>query len=152
MPESFRQELAQLPALFHTGDARSVIVRGPQHNGRRTMLGAVARSLGRGVLEISDLTRPDEERWKQAGLLATALHALPVVVCDLGPGETADIPRAGGYDGPIGVAIGRSGGVGGTVGDRALSFVLPMPDVHARREHWTRGLDARSTSSANGSG
>src|SRR3989442_3884244 len=28
VPESFRQELAQLPALFHTCDARSVIVRG----------------------------------------------------------------------------------------------------------------------------
>src|SRR6185436_11919611 len=51
--------------------------------------------------------------------------------------------RAGGYDGPIGVAIGRSGGVSSAVGDRALSFVLEMPDVTARRAHWVRGLESR---------
>ena len=94
------------------------------------------------MLEIDDVMKPGDDRWRQAGLLATALNALPVVVCDLGPGETAEIPRAGGYNGPIGVAIGRSGGVSGAAADRALTFVLEMPDVGARRDHWRRALDS----------
>ena len=80
-------------------------------------------------------------------MLATALNALPVATCDLGPGETAEIPRAGGYNGPIGVAIGgRSGGISGAATDRALTFVLDMPDAGARRDHWRRGLDSRPVS------
>lgn len=146
VPESLRAALAQLPALLQSGDARAVIIRGPQHNGRRTVLGAIARGLGRGMLEISDVTKPDDDRWRQAGVLATALNALPVAACDLGPGETAEIPRAGGYNGPIGVAIGRSGGISGAATDRALTFVLDMPDVRARRDHWRRALDSRPVS------
>ena len=92
------------------------------------------------------VTKPDDDRWRQAGVLATALNALPVAACDLGSGETADIPRAGGYNGPIGVAIGRSGGISGAATDRALTFVLDMPDVGARRDHWRRGLDSRPVS------
>ena len=143
VPDALRTALAQLPALLRSGDARAVIIRGPQHNGRRTVLGAIARGLGRGTLEIGDVTKPDDDRWRQAGVLATALNALPVAACDLGPGETADIPRAGGYNGPIGVVIGRSGGVSGAAADSALTFVLDMPDVAARRDHWRRGLDSR---------
>ena len=145
VPDPLRAALAQLPTLVQAGDARAVIVRGPRHNGRRTVIGAIARALGRGVLEIEGLTKRDDDRWRQAGLLATALNAMPIAVCDLGPGETADIPRAGGYDGPIGVAIGRSGGVAGAAADRALTFVLDMPDVGARRDHWRRGLDSSPT-------
>jgi ATPase family protein associated with various cellular activities (AAA) len=146
VPESLRTALAQLPALLLSGDARAVIIRGPQHNGRRTVLGAIARGLGRGTLEIDDVMKPGDDRWRQAGVLATALNALPVAVCDLGPGETAEIPRAGGYNGPIGVAIGRSGGISGAATDRALTFVLDMPDVGARRDHWRRALDSRPIS------
>jgi hypothetical protein len=141
LSEPLRSALPRLPALLETGDARAVIVRGPQHNGRKTVLGAIARALGRGVLEVDTLTKPDDDRWRQAGLLATALDAMPVVVRDPGPGETAEIPRAGGYTGPIGVAIGRSGGVGGAAADRALTFVLEMPDGWARRDHWRLGLN-----------
>jgi ATPase family protein associated with various cellular activities (AAA) len=150
VPESLRGAIAQLPALLKNGDARAVVMRGPQHNGRRTVLGAIARALGRGLLEIAETLKADDERWRQAGLLATALHAFPVVMCDPGPGETADIPRAGGYDGPFGVAIGRSGGVSGAASDRALTFELEMPDVRARREHWRRGLDSQSRSELDG--
>jgi len=144
VPDSLRGAIGQLPALLQSGEARAVVMRGPQHNGRRTVLGAIARALGRGLLEIAETLKPDDERWRQAGLLATALHAFPVVMCDPGPGETAEIPRAGGYDGPLAVTIGRSGGVTGAVSDRALTFELDMPDVRARREHWVHGLDSRS--------
>ncbi len=142
VPESLRTALTHLPAVLDAGDARAVIIRGPQHNSRRTVLGAIARAMGRGVLEIRDVPKPDDDRWQQVGLLAAALNAVPIVVCDLGPGETAEIPRAGGYSGPIGVAIGRSGGVGGAAAERALTFVLEMPDVRARRDHWHHALDS----------
>ena len=97
VPESLRAALAQLPALLHSGDARAVIIRGPQHNGRRTVLGAIARGIGRGMLEIDDVMRNRRRSLATGGVLATALNALPVAACDLGPGGTAEFPRAGGY-------------------------------------------------------
>src|SRR5207237_39107 len=50
LPEPLSRQLAQVPALLASGDVHTLIVRGPQYNGRHTLLGAVARLFGRGVL------------------------------------------------------------------------------------------------------
>jgi hypothetical protein len=140
VPDSLRQALTRLPALLGAGEAAAVVVRGPRHNGRRTALGAVARRLGRGMLEVHGAVGADAERWQLVGPLATLLHALPVAVLDLAPGETAHLPRLGGYDGPLGLVLGRQGGVSGPGVERALTLALDMPDAAARRLHWTQGL------------
>src|SRR5262245_14191761 len=64
IPDTLQQRLALVPPLLSSGEAQTMIVRGPQHNGRRTLLGAVARALGRGMLEITGLSRTDDERWR----------------------------------------------------------------------------------------
>ena len=138
LADALRGTLTSLPALLRRGNARAVIVRGPQHNGRRTVLGAIARALGLGTLDVDRFPKPDDERWRQTALLATVLRAMPLIRCDPGPGETADIPRATSYAGPIGIAIGRSGGVSGGATDGALTVALDMPDVRARRDLWLR--------------
>jgi hypothetical protein len=140
VPDAVRQALARLPGLLGVAEVSAVVVRGPRHNGRRTALGAVARRLGRGVLEVHGPAGTDDERWKLVGPLATLLHALPVAVLDLAPGETAHLPRLGGYDGPLGLVLGRQGGVGGPGVERALTLALDMPDPAARRLHWSQGL------------
>ena len=127
LASELRSQLAQLPALLAAGEIDTLLVRGPQHNGRKTVLGALAAALGRGLLEIQGISRADDERWRVAGPLATALNALPVITYELAPGETASLPRLAAYDGPLGVAVGRTGGVRDA--GRVLPLAVGMPSL-----------------------
>jgi hypothetical protein len=142
LPELLRRQLMQLPTLLAEGDVRVLIVRGPRHNGRHTTLATVARLLGRGVLAVDGLHKADDERWRLVGPLATMLHAMPVVALDLAPGETASLPGFPGYNGPVGLILGKQGGVSGPGAERALSLTLEMPDAAARCQHWRVGFAA----------
>jgi ATP-dependent 26S proteasome regulatory subunit len=140
VPEALRQRLTAIPTLLASRESQAVIIRGPQHNGRRTVMGCMARAQGRGSLTINGLSRADDERWRLVGPLATLLHAMPVVVFDLAPGETADLPQLTGYDGPLGVVLGKQGGVRGAGIERAITLGLEMPDVTLRRQHWAASV------------
>lgn len=133
-----RAQLALLPDLLAAGDVRTLVVRGPQRNGRKTLVGAVARALGRGVLEVAGPANSDDERWVLAGHLAVLRHALPLLSYDLGPGETAALPRLGAYDGPLAVVAGGQGGLTGA--PRSLTLHLDAPGVAERGEHWRQAL------------
>jgi hypothetical protein len=148
LPAGLAERLTAVPRLVAAGDAQTIVLRGPLHNGRRTLLAAIARVLGRGILEITGADRGDraafdDDRWQQVALLATAMHAMPIVACEPGPGERVEIPRASWFDGPIGIALGRSGGVGGAAADRAITLTLDIPSLRERREHWRRTLGSR---------
>jgi hypothetical protein len=136
--------LTSLPRVIASGEARTMIVRGPLHNGRRTLLGAIARATGRGMLEVTGPDRadgrPDEDRWRHVALLATGLHAMPVLTCDPAPGERIELHRPAWFEEPIGVAIGRSGGVSGPAAERAITLALDMPGPGERRVQWRRAL------------
>ena len=145
VPNTLRDSLATIPTLLAPGEAQALVIRGPQHNGRRTVLGAVARMLGRGLLEINGLSRADDERWHLIGPLATMLHALPAIMLDIAPGETLELPPLHGYDGPLGVILGKQGGVSGPGVERPLTLTLEMPDIDARRQHWLHGFGSNAT-------
>ncbi len=145
LPEGLRRDLARVPALLAASELRVVVVRGPQHNGRHTVLAAVARALGCGVLSLSELWKPDDRQWREASMLATALHALPVVTCDPAPGEVVDLPRPPAFRGPIGVVTGTAGAVAVALDAGALVFDLPLPDAGARRQHWQAALGGEAT-------
>jgi ATPase family associated with various cellular activities (AAA) len=136
LPEPLRRTLRLLPQLLANGETEAVIVRGPSRNGRRTLLCALARSMGRGALVIDGLGKRADERLPLVGPLSTALNALPVLVLDLEPGETAELPRLKGYDGLVGIVMDRQGGVSGPNVERAVTLRLEIPDVEARRLHW----------------
>lgn len=142
--ESVRRSLAMTPSLLSFGDAGAVVIRGPLHNGRRTGLGAIARAMGRGVIEITGLKKPDDQQWKVVGVLATTLHALPVIVMDLAPAETAEAPVLAGYEGPVGIVLGRQGGVRGEAVERAVTIVLDLPDPDLRHQHWMMGIGSHA--------
>ncbi|MDQ1613420.1 MAG: hypothetical protein QOG00_3351 [Pyrinomonadaceae bacterium] len=154
LPAELGAQLEVIPALLASGEAQALIVRGPHHNGRRTLAGAVARALGRGVLEISHTERSAsetinnayDERWRLAGTLATLLDALPVFVFDIPPGETVELPPLGAaYEGALAVVLGKQGGVRGEAAERALTVTLETPTRDARRLHWLRALGTRAT-------
>ncbi len=136
--DEVRSTLAVLPALLESGEVQAVIVRGSQHNGRQTVLGSIARALGRGLLQVDGLRAPQVDHRPSIGPLATLLHAMPIFAIDLAPGETADVPRPIGYPGPIGLVLGKQGGVSGHGVERAITLTLDMPDQSARRQHWQR--------------
>jgi hypothetical protein len=138
-PESLRAALRALPPLLEAGEVRTVVVRGPKAGGRATVLGALARATGRGVLAIERLEAGDA-LWQLVGPLATLLHAVPVLELELAPAETAEVPRPPGLDGPLGIVLGRQGGVGGTASEAAYTLTLGLPDATARRLHWAAGL------------
>jgi hypothetical protein len=141
-----RHALSSVPRLVESGEAQTIVVRGPLHNGRRSLLGALARATGRGLLTVTGVERADarldEDRWRQVALLATGMHALPVLACDPAPGERIALHRPEWFEGPIGIAIGRSGGVAGPAADRAISLTLDMPGPAERRLQWRRVLGA----------
>ncbi len=146
LPDRVKAQVSELPPLLRSGETRALVLRGPRHNGRHTVLGAVARTLGRGVLEIAGIAKGDDDRWRHAGLLAVGLNALPVLEFDLAPGETIDLPTLGAYDGPLGVVLGKQGGLSGPGAERALTLTIDLPDACHRREHWRSSLPCEPTS------
>jgi len=142
--DDLRRLLVTIPSLLRSGQAQALIVRGPQHNGRRTLIGSIARELVCGVLEISGLNKVADERWQLAGSLATLLNALPVIVLELDAGETAEVPHINGYAGPVCLVLGKQGGITGPGVERALTVSLEMPDLDARRQLWQSGLESTS--------
>jgi hypothetical protein len=133
LPDDVADALARVPRLLETAQPRPFVVRGPHSSGRRTAVAAVARALGRGVLELRDPVAGA----RLAGPLATLLHALPLVELDPPPGETADLPRLHGYDGPFAAVAGRSGGIRA---ECALTLRLGLPDPALRAAHWLAAL------------
>jgi hypothetical protein len=138
-PETLLRSLRALPELLACDDVRTVIVRGPQAGGRKTMLGALAAATGRGVLEVATAGEPDAH-WNVLGSLATLLRAVPVLELDLAPTETAPVARPPGLDGPLGIVLGRQGGLGGSASEASVTLTLGLPDGAARKLHWAAGL------------
>ena len=141
LPSDVAQQAAALPPLFASGEVGTVIVRGPQHNGRRTLLAAMAAALGRTVLEVNGPSKPDDERWRLVGPLATLLHAMPVIVLEPGLGESVLLPEFDGFVGPIGLVLDKRGGVNGPAMERAYTLALNMPNLDTRRMHWRQSLE-----------
>jgi hypothetical protein len=142
LSDELRAQLEHLPALLREGATEGFIIRGPRRNGRRTLAGAIARELGRGLLELSDCPAPTDERWLVTGALAVALDALPCFVLDVAPGDSFELPALAGQVGPLAVVLGKQGGVCGEPLARALTFTLELPDPAARRSLWTQSLSA----------
>ena len=124
----------RLPELVRSGGLSAVVVRGMDGSGRLTLLGAVARALGQPVL-VHD-GEPGDAGWQLLPPLAELGGAFPVTRAAPGPGETVHLPGMPGLERPLGVVLGRSGGLSGPVTERALSFVLEPCTAADRQGLW----------------
>jgi ATPase family protein associated with various cellular activities (AAA) len=149
LPDDLRTKVALIPALLRKGGARGLIVRGPNRNGRRTLVGTVARELGLGLLELNP-AKADDESWKIAGALATLLGAMPLIVVDAGPGQNVLLPKLGAYNGPVAIVLGRQGGVSGEAAENAITLTLSMPGLAERRSLWRASITAAAGQSEDG--
>lgn len=137
VPEGLQQQVARLPGLVASRQLNTLVLRGMTGAGRRTLLGAVARTLGRDLLLYQAQAKDDEAR-RLLGPLATATGALPAIRLSAGPGETVRLDPLSGYQGVVGVTMGRSGGIDGGAMDNALTLYLPPPDRRQRARFWQR--------------
>jgi hypothetical protein len=140
LPETAAAWLEPLPALMAAAEIQAVIVRGPRHGGRGTVLRALARALGRGALEVEAPADAYDARWRLVGPLATLLHALPVVRLAPAAGDAAEVPELQGADVAAGIVVGRKGGVTGAGVARAVTVELAPASPAERAAHWEAAL------------
>jgi hypothetical protein len=151
LPAETRRQLAALPALLGQGQVRTAVLRGPAGGDRLDVLGAVARGLGMGLIAVDgtllrggadDGTAATDSGSlvSQLGALCTMTRSLPVIGYDLAPGETATLPDLPAYAGPVGVLMGREGGLRGALAERSVTVTLPLPGKDLRRRHWAEAL------------
>jgi hypothetical protein len=118
-----------------------VVLRGMPGCERLGVAGAVAKSIGFGVLEISTGFAPGNERWSTLGPLATMLHAVPVFSPELSAGETFDLPLLAGYSGPLIAILGGEGGIAGRASEHSVTIPLLPESAPARLHLWQRHLN-----------
>lgn len=127
------QTIAKLPTMLDLHGDESLVLRGMRGSGRRTIFGAVARALGRGIIVAENFT--DSNR-KVLGALATLTGALPLIRCQPNPGETITLNTLAGYRGVIGIMIGRTGGLDGRMLDNSVTVQIEPPGADLRRRFW----------------
>lgn len=141
LSENLKREIEVLPGLFSDGTIQTAIVRGARRNSRKTILGALAKSLGLGLLEIKSGEIKNDERWKIINTLAVLFRAMPIFALDVAPSETVEFPPVADAVKAFGVALGKQGGVTGTAVEKAVTLTVNLPDENERREHWRDCLD-----------
>ena len=128
--------LRALPALLVQQPQQLVLLRGPAHNGRRCLAGALAHALGLSLLVAGPEVFDEAPRWRLFITLAVLLDALPVVLADLAPGQARELPVLPGALGPL-VVVGSSHGAWTSAcGRPILNIELPLPLQAERERHW----------------
>jgi hypothetical protein len=145
LSENLKQEIAALPRLFESGDIQTVIVRGAHNNSRKTILGALAKSLGLSFLEIKSAEIKPDERWKIINTLAVLFRAMPVFSLDVAPSETQEFPPLSEAVKAFGITLGKQGGVSGMGVEKAVTLTANLPDENERRAHWRDCFDEAET-------
>jgi ATPase family associated with various cellular activities (AAA) len=145
--EKLRDQLRELTGLAGAGRVRTVVVRGMPGTDRLGAIGAIARELGRGVMEIecSTASNLNDERWRLIGPLCTLTHSIPAFLVEAGPSEIFELPKLGGYSGPITAMIGREGGIGGQDAAHAVTIHLDLQSPPDRLKLWERALSSNSS-------
>ena len=137
LPDATRHRVAAALGLLRADTCMVFAVLGPQASGRRTLLRAAARELGRGVLHLS-APSVEDPHLRAAGALATVMHALPVMTLDPGPGDAAQLPRLTAYTGPVGVRLPDHGRLDSDGAAATLCLGIPAAAIRAR--HWAVAL------------
>lgn len=138
-PAHFGAQLAGTARLLREGEIDVVVARGSEGSDRLATIGAIARELGRDVLALPSPATVDLPAW--IGPFATLTHSMPVYTFELGPGESASIPRLEGYRGPLGILLGLEGGLESEGLERSLTFDLPGLGPGERLRRWSAAFD-----------
>jgi len=148
VPPNLKTDLPRISGLIADKTVTTLVVRGPEASGRLTLLGALARRLGRDVLTHRGTV--DDEGWRLLGPLSALGDALAVTIVQPAPGAIVHIPQFGPLPkdsesatmltpAPLGIVAGRSGGVAGPALESALSITLGGCCAEDRARMWRAG-------------
>lgn len=140
LPAKLAREAAGMAGLLAAGELDLLLLRGPAHNGRRTLASAIAREAGLDVLETSLARMQNADTARAVCPLSAALGALPLLVADAMPGERLALPEGWWERVPVVVVLGREGGMDIPAGLRMATLELPLPDHAARHTLWKMAL------------
>lgn len=140
------EEVQTLPALVASGAFTALLVRGAQHSGRRTLLGAVARELGQDLL-VCDDGRATAVGWRCFAALGALGPFLPVVRCRAGYADPTTLPELAGLDRTVAITAGPVGAIAGPPLAVPCTLTLTPCTASAREGLWRQaglrpGLDA----------
>jgi ATPase family protein associated with various cellular activities (AAA) len=141
LPANFLAQLGHAAPLLGAGQAAAIVLRGTPGSERLRAMGALARTLGRDVIEVVDL---EAGALRALGPLCVMTGALPVLTYDLAPGQTADPRPLVAYRGPVGILLGLEGGLGGEGAERAITLTLPPTRAAERLRCWQDALAGRA--------
>jgi len=136
----FLKQVEQLPDLISEGNIQAIILRGSQGSDRIQILSAVARSMGLGLLILSNEKVADDGAWNMVAPLCVMQRVMPVLSYDLAPGETGKVPSLGAYRGPVGIILGHEGGLSGELADQAVTLRVPRLDAAQRLQRWEQAF------------
>ena len=129
-----------LQALLRERPAPTLLLRGPLHNGRKTLAGALAATQGSALLVARGAVWEDDARWRLLGILACVTGAMPVVEAELAAGESRVLPPLPWCDAPLLVVTGRHGAWTRQDDAPTIALHLPLPDEDSRRRHWREAI------------
>ena len=139
LPEPVRQACRRAAPALASGAAAAAIVRGPRHNGRSAIAAALARALGKGIVDVSALDAGDP-RWRQPSATACLLDAALLAATELAPADVLALPDIDAALAPLFVTCRAAAGVTGPLADRAIILEAPIPDRELRRTLWSESL------------
>ncbi|WP_310497044.1 ATP-binding protein [Sandarakinorhabdus sp.] len=118
-----------------------LVIRGPHRNGRSSLAGAIAHSLGRPLMTVDAALPDDAAAWARAGLFAFLTDAVLFIAPALAPGECRAL--AGFALGPVRMiaAMADTGSI--ALPDRpAVTVSLPAPGPVLRQRLWRQAVPA----------
>lgn len=131
LPAALQQQLGQLTPWL-AAEGGTLLVRGPRHNGRHSLLAALARAEGRASLLVDWPPEPGAAAPAWLGSFATLTGARVVLRLQAAPGERVRLPALAGPGGWMGVACADDAAVAAPEGP-VWSVSLPLPDAAQRR-------------------
>ena len=135
-PAGLLAQARSLPALLRAQPAPLLLLRGPAHNGRRSLLAGVARELGLSLLVAGPEVFDAAPRWRLFATLAVMLNALPVLQVDLAPGQARQLPPLPYPDWPLALVSGAHGAWSAADARPLLTLELALPLQAEREQHW----------------
>jgi hypothetical protein len=133
LPASLLAEAERHAAGLASAPRRSLVLRTGMPAEGRSAAAAVAGALGLRPLFI------ETDKTAGFGPWCFLRRLLPVFCVDPGPGERKVVAALAGYEGPV-LALGGPDGSVELTGSQPLSWTLPVPPAHERRDLWRIAL------------